>query len=99
MQGKLQSGAITGMSHFRGQGAKGDAPKQYVQALKAATEDQTSSMELDRIPADARELVKDYFTKLKEDSAGNLKKAVAPTPPGSEPAVAPTPKTDDELRE
>jgi len=93
VQGKLQSGAISGLSHFRGQGAKGDAPKQYIQALKSATEDQTSSMELDRIPADAREMVKDYFTKLKKDSADHLKNAVAPMPPGSEPVVAPTPKT------
>ena len=70
-----------------------------MQALRSASEDQTSSLELDRIPADARELVKDYFSKLKEESAGNIKNAVAPTPPGAEPKVAPTPKAGDELKE
>lgn len=97
VRGKMQSGAISGLSHFRGQGAKGDAPTQYVQALTAAEQDATSSLELDRIPADARELVKDYFTKLKQDNSGNIKPAVAPTPGGAaekgpEPAPAPKPE-------
>ncbi|MCW8130477.1 MAG: hypothetical protein KIS92_09030 [Planctomycetota bacterium] len=89
VRGKMQSGAITGLSHFRGQGAKGDAPTQYVQALTAAEQDATSSLEVDRIPADAREMVKDYFSKLKEDTSGSIKPAVAPTPAGNDPAPAP----------
>ena len=64
--GKLQSGAITGLSHFRGQGAKGDAPAEFVQALSSAEQDASSSLELERIPVDAREVVKDYFLKVRE---------------------------------
>lgn len=99
VRGKMQSGAITGLSHFRGQGAKGDAPTQYVQALTAAEQDATSSLELDRIPADSRELVKDYFSKLKQDTGGSIKPAVAPTPGGAPeqaPAPAPAPKPQGE---
>jgi hypothetical protein len=67
VRGKMQSGAITGLSHFRGQGAKGDAPKEYVQALQRAEQQAASALELDRVPADAREMVKDYFSRLKRD--------------------------------
>jgi len=96
VRGKMQSGAISGLSHFRGQGAKGEAPTQYVQALTAAEQDATSSLELDRIPADSRELVKDYFTKLKQDTGGTIKPAVAPTPNSGPEAPAPAPKPEGE---
>lgn len=96
VRGKMQSGAISGLSHFRGQGAKGEAPTQYVQALTAAEQDATSSLELDRIPADSRELVKDYFTKLKQDTGGTIKPAVAPTPNNGPEAPAPAPKPEGE---
>jgi hypothetical protein len=68
--GKLQSGAITGISHFRGQGAKGDAPVEFVKALQAAEQEASSSLELERIPNDAKEVVKDYFSKVKAGSTG-----------------------------
>ena len=89
----MQSGAITGLSHFKGQGAKGDAPTQYIQALGPAIEEATSNLELDRIPADARDMVKDYFLKLNQD-AGTVKSAVLP-------ASKPTPKAtgDEALKE
>ncbi len=84
VRGKLQSGAITGLSHFRGQGAKGDAPTEYIEALSAAEQKATSSLELDRIPADARNMVKAYFSKLRKDTHSPAP-AVAPTPAGSQP--------------
>lgn len=79
VKGKLQNGAITGLSHFRGQGAKGDAPEQFVQAFRAAEQEASSSLELERIPADAREVVKDYFLKVREGA--NIPAEPAPTPP------------------
>ena len=66
VQGKLRQGAITGLSHFRGEGAKGDAPEQFVEAMKAAKEDAESSLELERIPSDAREMVKEYYSGVNE---------------------------------
>src|SRR4029077_5645267 len=60
VKGELQAGAITGLSHFRGQGAKGDAPQEFVKALTAAEQEAASSLEMERIPMDAREVVKDY---------------------------------------
>ncbi|MGD0092771.1 MAG: hypothetical protein ABSE73_22900 [Planctomycetota bacterium] len=80
VRGKLQQGAITGLSHFRGQGAKGDAPTEFVKALKAAEQETSSSLELERIPADAREVVKDYFLKVREGA--NIKEEPAPVQPG-----------------
>jgi hypothetical protein len=66
IKGQLQAGAITGLSHFRGQGAKGDAPQEFVKAMTAAEQEAASSLELERIPMDARETVKDYFRNVKE---------------------------------
>ena len=65
VKGKLQAGAITGLSHFRGQGAKGDAPIEFVHALSTAEQEASSSLELERIPADARDSVKDYFLNVR----------------------------------
>jgi len=79
VKGKMQAGAITGLSHFRGQGAKGEAPMEFVQALTAAEQEASSSLELDRIPADARETVKDYFLNVRKGA--NL--PPAPTPPAA----------------
>jgi len=76
VKGKLQQGAITGLSHFRGQGAKGDAPLEFVEALKAAEQETSSSLELERVPADAREVVKDYFLKVREGA--NIREEPAP---------------------
>ena len=85
VRGKLQSGAITGLSHFRGQGAKGDAPQEFIEALEAAKQDATDPIELDRIPADARNMVKQYFDRLTKDAnARSAKPMVAPTPPKEE---------------
>jgi hypothetical protein len=84
IRGKMQAGAITGLSHFRGQGAKGDAPKEYVEALISAEQKATSSMELDQIPADGRRMVKEYFLQLKQDALPN-----ATPPPTPEPAKDP----------
>ena len=79
VKGKMQSGAITGLSHFRGQGAKGEAPAEFVKILNTAAQDASSSLELDRVPADAREVVKDYFQKVKQGA--NI--------PTTEPAAQP----------
>ena len=76
VRGQLQSGAITALSHFRGAGVKGAAPQDYVQALTAAEQEAASAVELERIPADAREMVKQYFSSLKQDAG-----AGAPAPP------------------
>ncbi|MCY3018369.1 MAG: hypothetical protein NTW87_04965 [Planctomycetota bacterium] len=90
VKGKLQHGAITGLSHFRGQGAKGDAPIEFKAALAAAEQEAASSLELERIPADAREVVRDYFLKVKEGANMQPPSAPAPTPP-KPPAVEKTP--------
>ena len=78
-KGQLQAGAITGLSHFRGQGAKGDAPQEFVKAITAAEQDAASSLELERIPVDARDTVKDYFRTVK-DGAGLPATGPAPAP-------------------
>ena len=100
VRGKLQQGAITGLSHFRGQGAKGDAPVEFVEALKAAEQETSSSLWLDRIPADAREVVKDYFLKVREGA--NIKEEPPPAeaqPKNKEapaqPAAAPKQKLQE----
>lgn len=97
VKGKLQNGAITGLSHFRGQGAKGDAPVEFVRTMTAAEQEAASSLELERIPADARETVKDYFLKVRKDS-GAPELPAPPTPPEKKPAAtppaAPKPKTE-----
>lgn len=66
LKGELRAGAITGISHFKGQGAKGDAPQEFVKALEAAEKESSSALDLERIPADARDMVKDYFSKVRE---------------------------------
>jgi len=83
VKGKLQQGAITGLSHFRGQGAKGDAPIEFVEALKAAEQEASSSLTLDPIPADAREVVKDYFLKVREGAHIKGESPTPPAPPGN----------------
>ena len=88
VKGKLQNGAITGLSHFRGQGAKGDAPVEFVQALQAAEQESSSSLELERIPNDARDVVKDYFLKVKQGA--NMAPPPSPAPAQPEKA-APAP--------
>lgn len=91
VKGKLQAGAITGLSHFRGQGAKGEVPEAYVQALTTAEQEMASSLEMDRVPADAQEMVKDYFLNLKQDAG--IVRPVAP------PAPAPAAAGGEELKE
>ncbi|MBE7463695.1 MAG: hypothetical protein HS116_09340 [Planctomycetes bacterium] len=91
VKGKLQAGAITGLSHFRGQGAKGEVPEAYVQALTTAEQEMASSLEMDRVPADAQEMVKDYFLNLKQDAG--IVRPVAP------PAPAPAATGGEELKE
>ncbi len=68
-KGNMRAGAITGISHFRGQGAKGDAPQEFYQTFEPANKDGASSLELERIPADAKEMVKDYFTRVREGAS------------------------------
>ncbi len=65
-KGNLQNGAITGIAHFRGQGTKGQAPVEFVQALEAIEKDPSSALELERVPRDARDVVRDYFLKVRE---------------------------------
>jgi hypothetical protein len=79
VKAELQNGAVTGISHFRGQGSKGASSPEFVQAVTAAEEDQRTSLELERIPADAREMVKDYFSKVKEGA--NIKNETPPPTP------------------
>lgn len=76
VKGKMQAGAITALSHFRGQGAKGEAPKEYVNMVNRADQEAASSLELDHVPADARQMVKEYFSTLKRDV-----RSPAPPPP------------------
>lgn len=85
---QMQSGFITGLSHFKGQGAKGESPKEYVSVLEAAAQYETDSLERERVPADSKEMVKQYFSRLKT-SAGIDAKAPAPAP-----AAPPAPKKD-----
>jgi hypothetical protein len=75
---EMQNGAITGISHFRGQGSKGASNPAFAEAVTAAEEDQRSSLELERIPADARDMVKDYFSKVREGA--NIKDGDTPKP-------------------
>jgi hypothetical protein len=92
VKGQIQNGSITSLSHFRGQGAKGTAPNEFKQALEAAEKDPASSLELERVPADARETVRDYFLKVKRDAgipapdAGGLESGPA-TPPAPAPGA------------
>jgi len=86
VKGQMRAGAISGLSHFRGQGAKGDAPVEFVQALEAADKESASSLELERVPADAREVVRDYFLKVRQGAnmptpVGGPKGAEPPAPP------------------
>jgi hypothetical protein len=67
-KGEMRAGAITGLTHFRGQGAKSDAPTEFVKALDSAERESSSALDLDRIPADARETVKEYFSGLRKDT-------------------------------
>lgn len=78
LKGELRAGAITGISHFKGQGAKGEAPQEFVKALESAEKDSSSALDLERIPADARDMVKDYFSKVRDGA--NLP-PTAPKPP------------------
>lgn len=87
VKGQMRAGAISGLSHFRGQGAKGDAPVEFVQALEAADKESASSLELERVPADAREVVRDYFLKVRQ-GANMPQPAGGPVAP---PAPAPGP--------
>ena len=82
VRGKMQSGAITALSHFRGQGAKGDAPKEYINMVKRSDQEAASSLELDHVPADQRQVVKEYFSSLKRDFRS------APPPPRNAPGPA-----------
>jgi len=85
LKGQLKAGAITGLSHFRGQGAKGDAPTEFVKALTSAEQEASSSLELERIPSDAREVVRDYFLKVKQGA--NIQTAPQQPAPGEQPAL------------
>lgn len=87
VKGQMRAGAISGLSHFRGQGAKGDAPVEFVQAMEAADKESASSLELERVPADAREVVRDYFLKVRQ-GANMPQPAGGPLAP---PAPAPGP--------
>lgn len=82
VRGKMQSGAITALSHFRGQGAKGDAPQEYINMVQRADQEAASSLELDHVPADQRQVVKEYFSSLKRD-AGVVPTAPRPAPSAS----------------
>jgi hypothetical protein len=89
----MQAGAITALSHFRGQGAKGEAPKEYVNMVNRADQEAASSLELDHVPADARNMVREYFSTLKRDVGSTP----APRPPsgGTPPPPAGGGKTDE----
>jgi hypothetical protein len=71
VSGRMQRGAIESLSHFRGQGAKGPPPKAFSQALKQAEQEDVRALELERIPAEAREVVKNYFSNLQGKGDGN----------------------------
>lgn len=93
IKGDLQNGAITGLSHFRGQGAKGDAPVEFVKALEASEQDPRSALELERIPREARELVQDYFLNVKKGA--NIQPATtAPAPEKGAAPPVPGPKKE-----
>lgn len=78
-KGELRAGAITGISHFRGQGAKGEAPQEFYQSFDPANKDGASSLEMERWPADRRDMVKDYFTRVREGAAPLPTQAKSPT--------------------
>jgi len=97
----MQSGAITALSSFRGQGAKSDVPQEYVKTLASADQEAASSLELDRVPADAKKMIQEYFSSLKRD-AGVPGAARPPAPPGPKPPAgkaAPKAGEDEVLRE
>ncbi|MEI6232492.1 MAG: hypothetical protein WCT04_05540 [Planctomycetota bacterium] len=87
-KGELRAGAITGISHFRGQGAKGDAPQEFYKAFDPASKDGASSLEMERWPADRREMVKDYFTRVRE---GAVTLPSAPSAPNTAPEKSAAP--------
>jgi len=95
-KGELRAGAITGISHFRGQGAKGDAPKEFYKTFEAAEKENASSLELERIPADARETVKDYFTRVHDGASVPSTQPPAPVQDNTAPPTSPpAPKKND----
>jgi hypothetical protein len=100
VKGKMQSGAITALSSFRGQGAKSEVPQEYVKTLSSADQEAASSLELDRVPADAKKMIQEYFSSLKRDVGASG----APRPPAPRPATpagkaAPKTGEDEVLRE
>lgn len=97
VKGQMQSGAITGLSHFRGQGAKGDAPVEFKTALQNAERENATSLELERIPVDAREVVKDYFTKVRQGAA--IEAPAPPTPPAPKTPVPPAGPKKESVQE
>lgn len=81
VHGRMQSGVIEGLSYFRGRGAKGQPPKEVVEGVLQGEQEQAGAIDLERIPADARKLVKEYFSELRQ--AARLPKAQKkPTPTG-----------------
>jgi hypothetical protein len=101
VKGKMQSGAITALSSFRGQGAKSEVPQEYVKSLQAADQEAASSLELDRVPADAKKMIQEYFSSLKKDAGmpGGGGRAPAPRPAGPAPKAQPRASEDEVLRE
>lgn len=96
----MQSGAITALSSFRGQGAKSDVPQEYVKTLASADQEAASSLELDRVPADAKKMIQEYFSSLKRDAG--IPGAARPPAPGPKPPAgkaAPKAGADEVLRE
>ena len=88
LKGKLQSGSITGLTHFKGQGIKGDAPTEFKENFAAAEQEANASMELDRVPADTREMIKNYFLSVKKENGMQT----TPPPPPAGQGAAPEPE-------
>ncbi|HEY3322133.1 MAG TPA: hypothetical protein VGP72_16830 [Planctomycetota bacterium] len=91
LKGDMQNGAITSLSHFRGQGAKSDAPAEFVKYLDSVEKDPASSLELERVPRDARDVVQDYFLNVKKGAGIQPPPPVAP-PQAPQPKAEPAPK-------
>jgi hypothetical protein len=95
LKGKIQSGSITGLTHFKGQGIKGDAPTEFKENFAAAEQEANASMELDRIPADTREMIKNYFLSVKKDNGMG---SAPPPPPGTQGGATATPEPEKPAR-
>ncbi|MBI5368350.1 MAG: hypothetical protein HZA54_15045 [Planctomycetes bacterium] len=97
IKGQFKKGEILGTLFVKGAPIKGEAKREFTDAMNSTIQESTDALAKEDIPAGYKKLVKDYFdsVEVKELGADGGTEGGAESAPATAPAPAPAPASGD----